>query len=147
MRIMNPEELKAIAGASTVGDVAGCAGAIATVGALVLSDGTAAAAIEGLLATTAGKATVFSAIAGMAGGCINLYDDLAPPEWQSAQLISDFFNTVGMLYDYGVDFQMHLIDDIVPDDGVVMTGHVEVIFQDQVQTYDYEFTGDDFSGT
>lgn len=146
MHIMTKEELRAIAGASGVGDAVGCAGAIGAVVALVATDGAAAPAIRALLATTAGKATVFSAVAGMASGCINLYDDYAPPEWQSGQLLSDFVDIVGTLYDYGVQVQNEIF---YPDyDEPDRTGHVEIIYEGEtVGSYDYDFNDGGYQGT
>ncbi|MBP1205613.1 hypothetical protein JOD97_003675 [Duganella sp. 1411] len=136
MRSMTIEELNAIAGASTVGDAVGCAGAIAGATALIVG-GPGSAALNALMATTQGALSVLSVFGGMVSGCINLYDGIAPPEWQTSQLIDDFFNVIDTVAYYSVHTEQ-IIEDLP-----TMTGHVEIIYQGETfAEFDYDFTDD-----
>lgn len=136
MRSMTIEELNAIAGASTVGDGVACAGAIAGATSLLVG-GPGSVALNALMATTAGSLQVLSVFTGMVGGCINLYDAVVPPEWQTSQLIQDFFNVIDTVAYYSIHTEQ-IIEDLP-----TMRGHVEIVYDGETYAeFDYDFTDD-----
>lgn len=131
---MSIEELNAIAGASTTGDAVGCASAIAMASAMVVTGG-AAALTATIMSTVGGSLIVLGAVGGMVSGCINTYDDVAPPEWQTAQLIEDFFNVIDT-----VAYYMVHVGEIV-EDLPTARDHVEIKFEGEaIFEYYYDFT-------
>lgn len=137
MRSMTIEELNEIAGASTASDGVGCVSAVVGIGALL---GTAAASAGGLaavMATVPGAASVLAGVTGMVAGCLALYDDLAPPEWQSAQLWEDFNNVIDTVAYYAVNI-VDEVEEVISDHSA---GHVTIIYENEIiADFDYDFT-------